>query len=425
MLPYRIFFSLFIVCLSFIVPLVKSRTVTTTTTTTTTVTTTTITTSTSSNGENGVDLCECDVKIGIDAWTPNLQGHNWTLDGALLWLSEDINVTTSNGRRPCRVEIISASHQNEDAVAVAVAEKLIDLGALVIIGLEYSSVAIPVAGTANKERTPLIAFGTNVNVTQNYPYAFRVSSVDSTVAIVMSKLGKEEYNATSAAIIYQEDDPYSNGLARELKNYWESLNGSVVSYVPYTHVNVENSSYSILTSSNGIENTTADVLFLPIVQNSIVPVVSTIYNSGWRKPIIGADGWSDAEQLEICGEACVGALFTANFIADESFGTESEPEKFVDKFTRRYNYKPNPTAALAYDALNLIKTGLEQWNWECDLNMNRDGLRNVMESITEFDGVSGFIPSFGKYRNPTGKCIRTGKVSSQYQPIFHDEYCID
>jgi ABC-type branched-subunit amino acid transport system substrate-binding protein len=97
----------------------------------------------------------------------------------------------------------------------------------------------------------------------------------------------------------------------------------------------------------------------------------------------------------------------------------------VDKFTKRYNYKPNPTAALAYDAMNLIKTGLERWNWVCDLNANRDGLRNVMEILTEFDGVSGVIPSFAKDRNPSGKCIQVGKVSSQYQPIFHDEYCID
>jgi len=422
MLAYHSGFCAFIAYFLCFVIVVKSRTIITTTTTT--VTTTTITTSTGSIGESGVDVCDCDVKIGIDAWTPNLQGNNWTMDGALLWLSEDINITASNGTRPCKVEIISASHENKGTVAVAVAETLIDLGALAIIGLEYSSIAIPVVDKANEERTPLIAFGTSVNVTQNHRYAFRVSSVDSTVAFVMAKLGKEEYNATSAVIIYQEDDPYSNGLADELKNYWESLNGSVISYVPFTLINVDNFNYSLVTSEILVENTTADILFLPIVQNSIVPVVSTIHNSGWRKPIIGADGWSDAEQLEICGEACVGALFTANFIADGNFGSGSEQEKFVNKFTRRYNYKPNPTAALAYDALNLIKSGLELWNWGCDLHSNRDGLRDAMEIITDFDGVSGFIPSFDNNRNPIGKCIHIGKVSRQYQPIFYDEYCI-
>lgn len=410
----------------------KSKTIITTTTVTTTTTTTTTTAfedtsgaiNTTSHEDINGEICGCDVKIGIDAWTPNLQGHNWTMDGVLLWLREDMNITVNNGARPCQVEIISASHENNDTVAVAVAEKLVELGVLVIVGLEYSSTAIPVGEAANDERTPMIAFASNTNVTHNHPYVFRISIVDSIIGTVMAKLGKEEYNATNAAIVYQEDDPYSNGLARNLKASWEHLNGLVASFIPFTQSNVENSDFSMLLSEIISVKTTADVLFVPIVQNSVASVVTAIHKSGWRKPIIGADGWSDADELQSCGEACVGALFTANFIADGDIPQSAERTKFVDKFMKKYNYKPNPTAALAYDALNLIKTGLEKWNWSCNLIVNRNGLRDAMDSLTDFSGVSGFIPSFDENRNPTGKCVPIGKVDSNFQPILYDEYCV-
>jgi branched-chain amino acid transport system substrate-binding protein len=243
---------------------------------------------------------------------------------------------------------------------------------------------------------------------------------------VIAEFGSSELNATTAAIIYQEDDPYSKGLASDIKAQWENLhgNGSVVAYVSFNNTNIEKSDYGDQAAEIATVNETAGVLFVPVKGKLVPYVVNAVRDAGVQKlPIVGGDAWNDDVALKKCGEACVGSYFTSNFIASGAVGYAKH---FADQYTSAYGYMPESSAALAYDAMNLIKAGLEQYGtWTCDLAQNRDGLRKGMKKLTNFQGVGGNI-TFDKNRNPKDKCINIAHVinaSNTASSTFFSLYC--
>jgi branched-chain amino acid transport system substrate-binding protein len=292
-----------------------------------------------------------------------------------------------------------------------------------IVGPEYSKLAIPVGQIANDAQTPMIATtASNINVTRNRAFVFRISFVDSEQGPTMAALASSELNATTAAILYQEDDPYSNDLASSIKGFWEYLhgNGSVAAFVSFNQTNIENSDFAIQAAEIASVNKTATILFVPIHGEQVPDVVNAVRDAGWYGQIIGADAWENKAAIEKCGEACVGSYFSANFIAEGSVGYA---KRFVDKYLTTYGVMPDAQAALAYDAMNLIKAGLEQnGNWTCDLAQDRAGLRMGMKDLTNFQGVAGDI-TFNENGDPIDKCIAIAHVSNTSSATFVYRYC--
>ena len=373
--------------------------------------------------------CECVLKVGVNAMTSNsnFDGDNGTLDGVNLWMNEN-DASIIFDRYNCKVEIISASNENNRTIAVDAAKELIDQGVAVIVGPEYSRVAIPVAEMANYKKTPMIATSaSNPLVTMGLPFAFRISFVDTEQGSALADFVTEKLNKTAAiaAVIYQEDDMYSEGLARVFKARWEKLNGagSVAAYVSYNYTNAENLNFEEQASKIASVNDTASVLFAPIQSEEISSVINAVRDAGWHGQVVGGDAWSvDPNLPQECGEACVGAYFTTDFIASGAVGYA---KTFADKYFETYGATPNLFAALSYDAMNLMEAGLKQYGtWTCQLAEDRDGLRNAMEKLRNFQGVGGNITSFDANNNPKDKCVTFAQINDATAKVaFLDLIC--
>jgi len=352
--------------------------------------------------------------------TPDYEGYNWTLNAIEMWQQDRNNArfNINDGTR-CRVEIISANSGGNSTEAIAVAEWLIEQGVVAIVGLEDSSLAIPVGEVANYSETPMIATtATHPNVTLNRSYVFRTGFVNKDQARVLVKLGTDIYAATTASVLFQEDLAYSADLANVIKKYWERNHGgdSVLSFVSFNSTNVNASDY--VDSITSILDTDADVLFVPILSQQVPDVVKAIRQAGWESPILGGDGWMDLEALKNCSDACVNSFFTANYLAD---GPTSN--NFVEEYTQKYGVAPNDMAALAYDAVGLIKVALKDYGeWSCNIFTNREGLRDALENVEDFNGVAGDI-TFGKNNNPKDKCVYIANVNASYYPSYFYSFC--
>ena len=366
-------------------------------------------------------ICNCSMKIGVNSLTPDLDGTNGTLDGIMLWLyDKDSNITLNNGQK-CQIEIISANNENNSTIADAIAQSFVDQGVVAMVGPSYSRLAIPVGQIAEEAKTPMIATtASNPNVTAGRSFVYRVSFSDTEQGPLLAALTAGEFNSSTAAIIYQADDIYSSYLANGIKAYWEYLNNSLAAFVSFNKTNIEESNFE--TQASEIANANASVLFAPIQGQQVSGVMNAIEKTGWHGIIVGSDGWSESDIfLKECGKACVGAYFSANFISDGSVGYS---KRFVDKYVATYGVMPSDKAALAYDAMNLIKEGLEQnGQWTCDLSQNRVNLERGIQNITNFQGVGGDIHSFDANGDPVDKCITIGRVSNTSEPTFLYRYC--
>jgi branched-chain amino acid transport system substrate-binding protein len=350
-------------------------------------------------------------------WETEYEGNNGTYDAVKLWLSEQ-NYSSAlespsiiiNGTE-CAIDVVYKNSKGNVTLAGEMAFDLIlQQNALAIVGLETSTVAIPIAQLANDNNISVIATtATHPNVTIGRPYAFRMGFTNQAQAKVLASLAKF-LNASKVSIIYLEDNTYSSDLADALKSDWEYLNGTVTSFLPSSEWNASYSELSSVLAST-------DLFFFPVTSDQVAGLVNFTRRVGWEGPILGGDDWDNLSALEQCDDACNNSFFTSMLLANTS-------NPFFLRFNKTYGIMPNSRAALAYDAMNLIKEALiGQKKTVCYENIvsDRFGLRNALKSTSESIGVSGNI-TFGKKNNPIDRCVYLNFISDA-TPSFYYGIC--
>jgi branched-chain amino acid transport system substrate-binding protein len=282
--------------------------------------------------------------------------------------------------------------------------------ALALVGLETSTVAIPIAQLANDNNISVIATtATHPNVTIGRPYAFRMGFTNQAQAKVLASLAKF-LNATKVSIIYLEDNAYSSNLAYDLKGEWEYLNGTVSAFLPSSEWNANYAELSsVLTST--------DLFFFPVTSDQVAGIANFTRGVGWEGPIIGGDDWDNLSAIEQCGDACTYSFYSSMLLANTS-------NPFFVSYNKTYGIMPNARAALAYDSLNLIKEALIRHNkivcYE-ELVSGRVSLRDALKSTKDFKGVAGNI-TFGENNNPIDRCVYLNFISDG-TPSFYFGVC--
>ena len=358
--------------------------------------------------------------------TPDFQGNNWTYDAVNLWLGEqrysatyDSPVIIINGTE-CLVDVLFKNTDNNATKAEAYAERMISSQyAMALVGLEYSSLAIPIGEIAQNNTTPMISTtATHPNVTLGRSFDFRMGFTNADQALVLTLLAKQALNATTAGIVFQEGNVYSTDLANAFANAWTAQGGNITAIVSFNSSSTDGSivpyDYSQVKS--------ADILFIPVMPQYVVQVANMTQEFGWTKPIIGGDGWDNDGVLEECGKACVGAFYSSMLSAYPSDASKS----FVEEYNNTYGVMPNAMAALAYDSMNLIKQALiNRGSTVCHENLivDRFALRNSLKTTSNFEGVAGNI-TFNANNNPKNPCVDINIVSSKFTPSYYYSVCL-
>ncbi|MBI4733941.1 MAG: ABC transporter substrate-binding protein, partial [Rubrobacteridae bacterium] len=83
---------------------------------------------------------------------------------------------------------------------------------------------------------------------------------------------------------------------------------------------------------------------------------------------------------------------------------------FVGYYQDDYGAKPGPSAALAYDAFNLIVEAIRETN-----SMEPERIRNALKNTKDFKGVTGNY-TFDESRNPQkgGVIIKINKDGEEF-----------
>lgn len=312
-----------------------------------------------------------------------------TQNGAEL-LKEELNqkggIQVGNNRYP--VEFIYGDNETQLEPAVKSALDLISKKKVLgIVGPNSSSRAIPVGGIAQSFKAPMVSpTSTNPKTTNNRPFVFRACFLDDFQGEVMSKFAIKEYKAQKAAVLFDIDSAYPRGLAEFFKKSFENMKGAgtVVAFESFQ------TDFSDLSAQiKSINQSGADVLFLPQYSNELPQILKQLRDGGWDKPIMGGDGWESSDLMENCGDLCKGLFFSAHFA---SFGAKGKSKEFVDNYTAKYSTPPDGYSALGYDAANLLITAISQLD---SINPNiftaRNEIAQKLAAIKKFEGVSGSL----------------------------------
>lgn len=301
----------------------------------------------------------------------------------------DINGTTYN------IELVEVDNQSDKTAAVTAAQSLISSGVVGVLGSYGSGVSIAAGQTFAEAGVPAIGCScTNPQVTLGNDFYFRTCFLDPFQGTVMASYAAVDQGYKTAAVISQNGDDYSTGLAAYFKQAFESLGGTIVA--DETYQTNESDFNAILTS---VKESGAEVVFIPSSIATATLILPQAQANGVTAQIIASDTWENESIVMAAGSAAEGVVFSTFF--DENDESTPMAKDFVNGFKAFLNEDPQrvtlnggtdgvaAVSALGYDAYMCMYEALKSLDGvEGDLtSVNvRDALVNV-----NFDGVTGNI----------------------------------
>lgn len=288
-----------------------------------------------------------------------------------------------NGKQ---VQFVFEDDQATAATAVQVGQKLISDGVVAIVGPLTSTSANALAPICQSSKIPMVTgTATNVKVTEAGDYIFRTCFIDPFQGTVVAKFASTNLKAKTAAVLYNNGDDYSNGLATNFISSFKADGGTIVDTETY---NTNDKDFSAQLTKIAAKN--PDVLMLPDYYGTVSVIANQARAIGIKATFLGGDGWDSADLFKIGGKNVDGAYFSNHYTPDD---TATQVQQFVKDFEATYSGTvPDAMAALNYDAGKVLLQSIQKAG-----STDPDAIR---KALVAYDGtvVSGHI-TFDSSRN--------------------------
>lgn len=277
-----------------------------------------------------------------------------------------------------RVVLLVEDSANMPDTAVAAARKLINQDHVAaIIGPQISRNAIPVAAVAENAHIPMISpYSTNLATTAGKQYIFRIAYVDSFQGKVMAYFALKQLNAQTAAVLYDVANAYNRDIAEFFRQAFTRGGGQVVAFEPYTTGEIDFSHQLAV-----IQASKPQILFLPNYANEIPLQAQQARAAGITATLLGSDSWNLDQLINV--PEVDGAFASTHYFANV---TTVIGQRFVELFSQQYNDQPDSTAALTYDAFNMLFQAVQNQG-----RIDSESIQTGLHQIGQFRGVTGVM----------------------------------
>jgi branched-chain amino acid transport system substrate-binding protein len=304
------------------------------------------------------------------------------------------------------IRYIFEDDQGSPEVAANAFRKLIDQDEVsAIIGSVMSSCTLAGAPIAQDAGVPTISpTSTAVQVTRTGDYIFRSCFLDPFQGAVVATFSTEDLKAKTAAVIFDNANDYTKGLAEAFRESFEKLGGKVVAYESFTD---ESKTVDFSAQLTKIKSANPDVVFLDAYYSAAALMAKQARGLGITVPFVGADGWDSAEFTKLGGEAVEGGYFCNHYSPEDP---RPIVQNFVKKYAETYGATPDALATLAYDAALILIDSLQRAG-----SLDGAAIRDAI-SATDLECVSGQI-TFDEFGDPLKKAaiikVQDGKFVFQ------------
>ncbi|MCS7033042.1 MAG: ABC transporter substrate-binding protein [Phycisphaerae bacterium] len=298
-----------------------------------------------------------------------------TSNGIKLRASE---VNAAGGIKGRRIRIIEYDTKGDAREAGSVVTRLVTADKVVaVLGEVASSLSLAGAPICQQNGVPMITpSSTNPRVTQVGNMIFRVCFLDDFQGYAAAKFATGKLGARRIAILQDQAQAYSVGLADFFEKYARSMGAQIV--IRQSYNGGEQDFSARLTS---IRAANPDVIYVPGYYTDASNIAIQARRLGIRVPLLGGDGWDSAKLIEIGGEAVEGCYFTNHAAPDEPAMVE-----FAQKYADEFGAQPDALAALAYDAAGVLFDAIARAP-----SLDGRAIRDAIAATRDFKGVTGTI----------------------------------
>jgi branched-chain amino acid transport system substrate-binding protein len=290
------------------------------------------------------------------------------------------DVNASGGIKGKLVELKSYDDRSVSQEAGTAVTRLITSDdAVAILGENTSSMSLAGGRVAQQYGVPMISpSSTNPAVTQLGDKIFRVCFLDPFQGWVEAKFARETLKANTAAILYDQAQAYSKGLAQYFKEAFIQMGGTITTEQAFTGGDQDFSAQ--LTT---IGQTNPDVVLVPGYYTDAGNIAIQVRKLGIKAPMLGGDGWDSTQLAAIGKDAIEGSYYSNHYSFQEK---RPEVENFVGKYEAEHHIKPDGLAALGYDAARLLFDAMGRAP-----ALDGTSLAKAIAETKDFPGVTGKI----------------------------------
>ena len=248
---------------------------------------------------------------------------------------------------------------------------LMDWGMQVMVGTVTSGSGITVSAQAYQDRTFMLTpSGSSVDVIKDKDNAFQVCFTDPNQGVGSAGYIAEHFPDAKVAVIYRNDDAYSQGIRD--------------TFVAEAEVKGVNKVYE----GTFTADTATDFSVQLTAAQSAGADLQQADQMGYAPTFFGVDGMDGILTLENFDTSLAeGVYLLTPFSADAD---DARTQAFVAEYQKRYGEVPNQFAADGYDAVYIVKAALEAAGCTPDMSAAEicEALIKVMPTIT-VDGITG------------------------------------
>ncbi len=303
-------------------------------------------------------------------------------NGAKLAVDE---INKAGGINGYQVEFLFEDDENDPQKAVNAYNTLMDQGMQILMGTVTSKPCIAVLADTEEDNIFMLTPSGSALECVSKDNAFRICFNDPSQGKEAARYIADNGLATKIAVIYNNADPYSDGIYKQFAAEAGSRNLEIACAEAFTDASATDFSAQL----QKVKDSGADLLFLPIYYEAAAYVLTQAKQTGLDIKVFGCDGLDGViGQLGDNASVAEGVMLLTPFAADSK---EEKSQKFTAAYQAAYNKEiPNQFAADAYDAIYTIKAAAEKGGVKADMKVSDicEAMKAAMVQIT-VDGVTG------------------------------------
>lgn len=344
---------------------------------------------------------------GLAPLTGNVSQYGIATNNGIKLAVDEINA--AGGVLGKQIEYIVEDEQGDQEEAVNAYTKLVHQdGVVAIVGDVTTKPTMAVANVAARDNVPMItATATGEAVTQYGENVFRACFIDPYQGELMAHYAADRLGAKKVAIIFDNGDDYSSGVAEAFKNTAEELELEVVYYEGYTS-GIDDFSAQIAR----IKEQDPDVVMSPSYYEDVSNIISEARGVGLDVTFLGSDGWDGVQHQIDPGKYDV--LENAYYCSQYSRqSTDPKVQAFITTYQETYNMEENMFAVLGYDAMHMMAAAINEAG-----SVDPDAIAEAMKNLNH-EGLTG-TTTFDENRNPVREAYITEFVDGE--PVVKETY---
>jgi branched-chain amino acid transport system substrate-binding protein len=280
--------------------------------------------------------------------------------------------------KPVQFKLDAQDDAADPRTGTQVAQKLVDDGAVAVVGDINSGVSIPASRIYSEAQVVQISQGsTNPAYTQQgYKTTYRVVATDALQGPALARYALGSLHAKRIAVI-DDSTAYGHGLADEFSKAVIASGGTIVAREA---TNDKATDFrAILTTIKGLR---PDAIMYGGSDATAGPLIKQAADLGMQTSVLGGDGACTDKMAALAGDAINNLVCSEAGLA---LSKMPKGQEFEERYTARYKVPIDAYAPFAYDAVYVIYDAMKRAN-----STDRSKILAAMP-VTQYDGVIGKI----------------------------------